>query len=115
MQRRKDIEVIGKKFGRMTIISTFYQQKEGQCSMMMCNCKCDCGNEKTVYWKNLRDGMTTSCGCVQKERLRNYVKKTKSEFYNNVISDSKNGMTVKELQAKYGYSRNGILNIIKRG
>lgn len=27
-------------------------------------CKCDCGNEVVVSWRNLQSGDTVSCGCL---------------------------------------------------
>src|SRR5690606_12913575 len=32
-------------------------------------CRCDCGKEVTVYMSSLRSGSTTSCGCLQRERV----------------------------------------------
>jgi hypothetical protein len=33
-------------------------------------CRCDCGEEREVYLKNLRSGQTVSCGCYGRGRLR---------------------------------------------
>jgi hypothetical protein len=32
-------------------------------------CRCSCGTEKYVIRKNLRSGISTSCGCVRKQKL----------------------------------------------
>ena len=31
-------------------------------------CVCDCGNIRYVYLKNIRQGLTKSCGCLKRER-----------------------------------------------
>jgi hypothetical protein len=54
----------GLKFGRLTIIR-FAEKRKGE---MMWWCRCDCGKEKAVRFKDLKRGMTKSCGCIKKER-----------------------------------------------
>lgn len=56
-------EIIGKRFGRLTVIS-FYEVKN-ECSYFLC--RCDCGNEIITSMNHLRTGHTQSCGCLQKE------------------------------------------------
>lgn len=54
---------IGNRFGRLTVISEcFYKNKNAYCE-----CKCSCGNKKTVKLHNLLNGKTKSCGCFNKE------------------------------------------------
>lgn len=38
-------------------------------------CRCDCGNTKVVRGKSLTSGVTSSCGCLQKELLSNRASK----------------------------------------
>lgn len=45
---------IGSRFGRLVVIS-----HEGA----YCKVRCDCGTEKLVRNKHLRDGSTSTCGC----------------------------------------------------
>ena len=33
-------------------------------------CRCDCGNESFVLGCNLKAGRTKSCGCFQKQKLK---------------------------------------------
>lgn len=66
---RKDLS--GMKFGRWTVL---YQaddkiQPSGKHTTMW-HCICDCGNEKDVLGSSLKNGKSTSCGCVLKEWLR---------------------------------------------
>lgn len=53
--------MIGKVFGRLTVIQAGEKIK-GRDTWL---CKCECGNEVTVYGKNLRNGTTKSCGCLR--------------------------------------------------
>ena len=61
----KLIDLMGQKFGRLTVIERAENTKDGRAQW---KCKCDCGNELIVRGKNLRNGSTKSCGCLQKER-----------------------------------------------
>ena len=54
------IDLIGKRFGRLTVIE-YSGTKHGQC---LWKCVCDCGKVKIVYGNNLRNGVTKSCGCL---------------------------------------------------
>ena len=63
MSRIKDIT--GQRFGRLTAIrhAGFATDRAS-----LWECKCDCGNIKTVRRGNLLNGKTLSCGCLGKER-----------------------------------------------
>lgn len=61
----KLIDLTGKKYGRLTVIERS-GVRGGQSSWL---CKCECGNKKVVIGKNLRRGLTTSCGCYHNELL----------------------------------------------
>ena len=57
--------MIGKKFGRWTVIELF--GKNGKASTLAYKCKCTCGNEKVVNGAKLRTGESRSCGCLKAE------------------------------------------------
>jgi len=59
------IDLTGKRFGRFVVLSRAKNNKEGR---TMWRCLCDCGNERIVLGKSLRNGHTASCGCLNKER-----------------------------------------------
>ena len=61
------IDLIGKRFGRLTVLSRAENSKSGR---LRWNCVCDCGTEITVAGFNLRSGNTHSCGCFCKDRIR---------------------------------------------
>lgn len=56
--------MIGKKFGKLTVISLIDKRKHGQ---KVYDCVCDCGNKSIVLGANLRKGNSTSCGCLRKK------------------------------------------------
>lgn len=54
---------IGNKYGRLEVI--YRADNVGTRASWVC--KCECGNEKIVSGKMLRNGKTQSCGCLRKE------------------------------------------------
>lgn len=56
-------DIIGKVFGRLTVIKR--EEKNGKVQMI--RCKCECGNECVVRYPNLTSGITKSCGCLKSE------------------------------------------------
>jgi hypothetical protein len=59
----KLIDMIGKKFNRLTIVSRVANED----TRAAWNCVCDCGNTITLNGKQIRSGHTKSCGCYRKE------------------------------------------------
>ena len=70
--KRKLINLIGRKFGLLTVISRSPSKirKHGSRTMWLCNCKC--GNEIIVSSDDLKRGHTISCGCQKRKRLHDY-------------------------------------------
>jgi hypothetical protein len=60
MPQRENIA--GKKFGRLTALN--------YAGGLKWNCVCECGALTTVWTNALKHGRTTSCGCYNKQRLR---------------------------------------------
>lgn len=69
-------QCIGKRYGRLTIIGIEHSKKANR---NVAKCQCDCGTIKTYEFSNLKDGKTSSCGCLFKEAIK--------------ISNSTHGMT----------------------
>ena len=65
-QRKDLIDMTGKKFGRLTVLSycTNKKRRSG-----IWNCKCDCGKLCTARGAHLRLGTRKSCGCIQYDNL----------------------------------------------
>lgn len=71
----KALDLTGQKFGRLTAIEIdcLREVKHGNCISWIC--RCDCGEMVTVTSKNLRNGNTKSCGCLQREKAGNVNRK----------------------------------------
>lgn len=77
---RNSKDLTGNRFGRLTVI----QRQPTVNGKTFYLCKCDCGNTKLIIGSSLSDGRTRSCGCLQKEKAREYVethKRTHGETY----------------------------------
>lgn len=63
--------VEGNRFGRWLLLSSRYDAAK---EYTMWLCRCDCGTEREVQARNLRNGQSTSCGCYKNEIFsqRNY-------------------------------------------
>lgn len=64
--------LIGQKYGRLTIIKEvkpYIWNNRKYCKVL---CKCDCGNYKEIRLDNLKSGSIKSCGCLRKEKLNSY-------------------------------------------
>lgn len=91
----KKIEMVGRKFGRLTVIEEDlerYAAMQGR-KRVVWKCICDCGKEVSVRGEDLRSGNTTSCGCYIKEFIGSLNKK-----YNNYDLSGEYGI---------GYDSNG--------
>lgn len=61
--RRSDSKnIIGAKFGKLTVLELDNVRSTAQRSYWIC--KCECGNVKSVYLYQLTSGQTKSCGCL---------------------------------------------------
>lgn len=69
----KFVDITGKKYSRLTVISRT-ENKVGGVAWL---CKCECGKESVATTKNLNSGHTKSCGC-----------------YNNDVKLTNNGVTI---------------------
>ena len=56
----------GTRFNQLIVISETSPKHKNRRFL----CRCDCGNEVTVYLDRLRHSLTQSCGCYQRQRAR---------------------------------------------
>lgn len=87
--QRKRMDIEGKKFGKLTVLSFAYVKN----THTYFNCICECGNKCIIMGKSLVSGNTTSCGCINhgKGQIRKNVKGKKfgyltAESYKGVIN-----------------------------
>lgn len=57
-------DLVGRKFGRLTVLTKFDMSPSGYRWL----CQCDCGNERIIIGGNLNSGHTRSCGCLMREK-----------------------------------------------
>lgn len=65
------IDMANQKFGRWLALRVSDDKKSGRISWI---CVCECGTERAVIGKDLRNGKSTSCGCVSREKTTNRIK-----------------------------------------
>ena len=75
MKRRIKKGLIGKKFGRLTVIGDAGTNKDGQ---LLWKCECKCGKFTKAKTQDLQQGKKKHCGCldIKLPILRNVNPKT---------------------------------------
>lgn len=60
------IDLIGKRFGRLTVVEKVFVKEVGKskAKRQFWKCLCDCGNTVYVDTGHLNSGQTRSCGCL---------------------------------------------------
>lgn len=58
---RRIVDMVGKKFGKLTVISFAGSHK----NKALWLCRCECGHEVIVPGMHMRQGLTLSCGCLR--------------------------------------------------
>lgn len=61
--------LVGKVFGRLTVLERDLTKPIGHGYTSYWKCKCSCGQEISVTYNGLVSGRTQSCGCLRSERL----------------------------------------------
>lgn len=64
--------LVGQKFTRLLVIEKTDKRQHGK---IVYKCLCDCGNIIEVASIYLRSGNTKSCGCLQKDKASDHMKK----------------------------------------
>lgn len=67
-KRPRAVDIVGEKFGRLTVMRRNGYGKQGQTTW---DCKCECGQwVPSISKQSLASGNTRSCGCIARELLR---------------------------------------------
>ncbi len=66
IQNREFLKIVGKRFGRLVVVSKSSPKGGNQ----YVECKCDCGNEIVLKVSSLKTGHTQSCGCFQTDMMK---------------------------------------------
>lgn len=64
-------DMIGKVFGKLTVLEKAGHDSDGSFNYL---CQCECGNQKIVNGVSLRQGVTSSCGCITSSIGENNIK-----------------------------------------
>ena len=65
----KKINLIGHRFGRLTVIDEAPSLFQCGRKFAMWLCKCDCGHSKIITYASLARNLTKSCGCLKIEKM----------------------------------------------
>ena len=61
-------DIIGNRYGRLLVLEKTTRR---DCNKsIIWECQCDCGKITYVTTRNLRSGKTRSCGCIQREKVK---------------------------------------------
>ena len=63
------IDLVGQRYGKLTVLSFAGRRPSGKQKKTVWLCRCDCGNEKIIVGAEMKNGHTTSCGCVHKKMV----------------------------------------------
>ena len=104
---RKRIDLVGQKFGRLLVLQ-FIDKNKWRDSFWLC--KCDCGKEKIILGKSLKNGDTKSCGCLNIEKLtkHGHNKNGKSSEIYTIWQSMIQRCTNPNHKAYYNYGGRGI-------
>ena len=83
--KNNTIDIIGQRFGRLTVIEMSERIKQKGCTRLKYKCKCDCGNEVYVFGENLRSGHTKSCGCYNPDVSKSKIEDITGNKYGRLI------------------------------
>jgi len=87
------INLINKKFGRLTVVRQVGLNKEKKA---LWECICDCGNKKITSSVLLRRGTVRSCGCLKVDMLRSTYTKHGHAIPGNHTSEFNTWMNIKD-------------------
>ena len=88
----KEKNLIGEKFGRLTVIEKTEKRTEN--GVIIWLCKCSCGNYKEVSGRDLKDGFVSSCGCLATERSKRNIQKAIKKHLDSHIVEGTNLQTI---------------------
>ena len=89
----RKIDLTGNMYGRLTVLNDGGRTPTGQ---VIWKCICTCGNIVNVRSNNLRGGRSQSCGCLARERTKEFNKR----FW-------KNRIWTEELKEKWSKAHRG--------
>lgn len=107
------IDMTGQVFGRLTVIKENGRDNNNKIFWL---CRCECGTEKNIRGSDLRSGKIMSCGCLNKEKIkeagqkRSIQKKSNPSFYNDLTGQIFGRLTVLEFDREGTVQKREQLN-----
>ena len=68
----KPVDLTNQRFGKLIAL---YPTDKRNGNNIVWHCKCDCGNEKDISSSSLKQGLTKSCGCLHKAKMKELFQK----------------------------------------
>ena len=65
----RKLSLKGQKFGRLIVVELGERTRSGRYKWL---CKCECGNLKNIVGTDLKNGHSSSCGCLQSDVAKEY-------------------------------------------
>ncbi|SHK84843.1 AP2 domain-containing protein [Desulforamulus aeronauticus] len=62
------MNIIGERFGLLTVRDQYRNEK----GYLICLCECECGNMKEIHKSNITAHRTKSCGCLEEKNRRKF-------------------------------------------
>ena len=93
--------IIGKKFGRLTVLEK--TKEKNKYGSYFYKCRCDCGNIHLVISRDLKDNSTKSCGCLHKDSSIKNLSKIPNKFIPNKIEEKEDYIILKVESKGYIY------------
>jgi len=69
-------DLAAQRFGKLLVVSFAGKNNEKRTCWL---CQCDCGTQKVIRGKSLRNGSTQSCGCARTDKIKEIAKGRTSE------------------------------------
>lgn len=76
--KKKVIDEVGNRYGKLLVLK---RDESTESKNVRWICQCDCGNKKSILADSLRDGLTSSCGCLRKEIAEKHMSKLSANNY----------------------------------
>ena len=80
----------GQQFGYLVVLN----KSPSVNKKVMWECQCECGNKKIISGSALVGGRTKSCGCYQRQKASETLKKTASNIFNDYTNQKIDFLTV---------------------
>lgn len=91
ISKRKSKEIVGQKFGRLTVVEG--EAGKDDKSYRLIWCVCDCGKKVKVRQAHVLYGLVQSCGCLHTERLMISIAKAQAANVTHGLSGTLTGQS----------------------